>query len=37
VRDEVLLGSLFEDTVTVDYDAAAANILMLRAGVTWHF
>lgn len=36
-RDEVLLGELFEDTVTVDYDAAAANILMLRAGVTWRF
>lgn len=36
-RDEVLLGSLFEDTVTVDYDAAAANILMLRAGVSWRF
>lgn len=36
-RDEVLLGSLFEDTVTVDYDASAANILMLRAGVSWRF
>jgi hypothetical protein len=36
-RDEVLLGGLFEDTVTVDYDASAANILMLRAGVSWRF
>jgi len=37
LRDEVLLGELFEDTVTVDYDAAANNILMLRAGVSWRF
>ncbi len=37
VRDEVLLGALFEDTVTVDYDASANNILMLRAGVSWRF
>jgi hypothetical protein len=36
-RDEVLLGALFEDNVTVEYDADAANILMLRAGVSWRF
>lgn len=37
VRDEVLLGDLFEEAVVVDYDAMAANILMLRAGVSWRF
>ena len=36
-RDEVLLGGLFEDNVTVEYDAAASNILMLRAGLSWRF
>ena len=37
VRDEVLLGGLFEDTVTIDYESSAANILLLRAGLTWRF
>lgn len=37
IRDEVLLGGLFEEAVTVDYEASSANILMLRAGVSWRF
>jgi hypothetical protein len=37
VRDEVLLGGLFEEPVVVDYDASMANILMLRAGLSWRF
>lgn len=37
LRDEVLLGSLFEEAVTVDYDAASNNIFLLRAGVSWRF
>lgn len=36
-RDEVLLGGLLEEPVVVDYDAASANILMLRAGLSWRF
>ena len=37
VRDEVLFGGLFEDTVILEYDTPASNILMLRAGVSWRF
>lgn len=37
VRDEVLLGGLFEEAVVIDYDAASANILLLRAGLSWRF
>lgn len=37
VRDEALLGAVFEDAVTIDYDASANNILVLRAGVSWRF
>jgi hypothetical protein len=37
VRDEVLLGDLFEDDVILEYDTPASNILMLRAGVSWRF
>jgi hypothetical protein len=37
VRDEVLLGTVFEEPVTINYDAASANILMLRAGLSWRF
>lgn len=37
IRDEVLLGGLFEEAVVVDYDAASANILLLRAGLSWRF
>jgi hypothetical protein len=36
-RDEVLLEGLFEEPVTVDYDSNAANILVLRAGLSWRF
>lgn len=36
-RDEVLLGGLFEEPVTINYDASVANILMLRAGLSWRF
>ena len=36
-RDEVLFGALFEDTVILEYDTPASNILMLRAGVSWRF
>ncbi len=37
LRDEVLLGSLFEEAVSVDYDYATNNILVLRAGLSWRF
>lgn len=37
VRDEVLLGGLFQEPVQINYDAGTANILMLRAGVSWRF
>lgn len=37
VRDEALLGNLFEEPVTVDYDSNSANILVLRAGLSWRF
>lgn len=37
LRDEVLLGGLFDDTVTVNYDSNSANILMVRAGLSWRF
>ena len=37
VRDEALLGALFEQDVTVEYESSANNILMLRAGVSWRF
>jgi hypothetical protein len=37
VRDEVLLGGLFEEPVVIDYDAGTANILLLRAGLSWRF
>lgn len=37
VRDEVLFGELFDDTVVLEYDTPASNILMLRAGVSWRF
>jgi hypothetical protein len=36
-RDEVLLGGQLEEPVVIDYDAASANILMLRAGLSWRF
>jgi hypothetical protein len=36
-RDEVLLGGQLEEPVVVDYDGGAANILMLRAGLSWRF
>lgn len=37
VRDEALLGSLFEEPVSVNYDSNSANILVLRAGLSWRF
>lgn len=37
VRDEVLLGSLFQEPVTINYDSNSAHILVLRAGVSWRF
>lgn len=37
VRDEVLFGEFFEEPVTINYDAAVANILLLRVGVSWRF
>lgn len=37
VRDQVLLGSLFEEPVTIDYDFSSANILLVRAGLSWRF
>ncbi|HEX6036850.1 hypothetical protein [Longimicrobium sp.] len=37
LRDEVLLGSLFEEPVTINYDSNSANILVLRAGLSWRF
>jgi hypothetical protein len=36
-RDEVVLGGLFEEPVTINYEAAVGNILMLRAGLSWRF
>ncbi len=37
LRDEVLLGELFQEPVVVNYDAPMANILVLRAGLSWRF
>lgn len=37
VRDELLLGSLFEEPVEVEYSASSNNILILRAGLSWRF
>lgn len=37
VRDEALLGELFEEPVVIDYDASTNNILLLKAGVSWRF
>lgn len=37
VRDEVLLGGLFEEPVQINYDSGSANILVLRAGLSWRF
>jgi hypothetical protein len=37
VRDEILLGSVFEEPVTINYDASVSNILVLRAGLSWRF
>lgn len=35
VRDEALLGDLFEEPVVIDYDQSTNNILVLRAGISW--
>ncbi|MBW3572768.1 MAG: hypothetical protein KY467_16860 [Gemmatimonadetes bacterium] len=37
VRDEALLGDVFEEPVVIDYDASTNNILVLRAGLSWRF
>jgi hypothetical protein len=37
LRDQVLLGGLFEEPVTINYDASVANVLLLRAGLSWRF
>jgi hypothetical protein len=37
VRDELLLSGVFQEPVAVDYDASVANILLLRAGISWRF
>ena len=37
VRDQAMLGSFFEEPVTIDYDSNSANILVLRAGLSWRF
>jgi hypothetical protein len=37
VRDESLLSGLFAEPVVVEYNGLAANILLLRAGVSWRF
>jgi len=37
LRDQVLLGGLFEEPVTINYDASVSNILLLRAGLSWRF
>ncbi len=36
-RDEVLLGAILEEPVTVDYDSRLSNLLMLRLGASWRF
>lgn len=35
VRDEVLLGDLFEEPVVIEYDRSTNNIVLLRAGLSW--
>ena len=37
VRDEAFVGGVLEEPVIIDYDASVANILMLRAGLSWRF
>lgn len=37
VRDETLFSDLFAEPVVVEYNGLSANILMLRAGVSWRF
>ena len=37
LRDEAILGGFFEEPVTINYDASAANILLLRVGLSWRF
>jgi hypothetical protein len=36
-HDEAVLGGLFEEPVTIDYNSSIANILVLRAGLSWRF
>jgi hypothetical protein len=37
VRDEVLFSDLFAEPVAVEYNGLTANILLVRAGVSWRF
>ena len=37
VRDEILFSDLFAEPVVVEYNGLTANILLLRAGVSWRF
>jgi hypothetical protein len=37
VRDEALLGDLFEEPVAVTYNENTSNILVLKAGLSWRF
>jgi hypothetical protein len=37
VRDEALLGNLFEEPVAISYNENTSNILLLKAGLSWRF